>query len=224
MPSPSSRASADVTSPSPSASIAASAAGVTGPRYSMCPRTAASTASSRSGGAPSRCAGSRTRGVIVAPGYSASIEAQVLRREPHVAGRRAHRRGAAAVDQRLEPSRVRTRLQLQPAPAATTRLSSRSCSSSASRGSGRASSRTRSIASASSCAEVALVLRQRAPQRDRARAALLERRVVEVGVRLRVQDLVRERRRLGRVARVQADLAALDALEHAVSRSMSIAS
>ncbi len=63
-------------------------------------------------------------------------------------------------------------------------------------------------------AEVALVLGERAPQRHRARAALLERRVVEERVRLRVEDLVRERRRLGRVARVQADLAALDALEH----------
>ena len=45
---------------------------------------------------------------------------------------------------------------------------------------------------------------------DRLRAPLLERRVVEERVRLRVQDLVRERRRLGQVARHAADVAALD--------------
>ena len=52
--------------------------------------------------------------------------------------------------------------------------------------------------------------RQAAAQTHRARAALLERRVVEEGIRLAVQDLVRERRRLARVAQMQLDLAALD--------------
>ncbi len=42
-------------------------------------------------------------------------------------------------------------------------------------------------------AEVALALRQRAAQRDSAGAALFQRRIVEEGVRLRVQDLVGER-------------------------------
>ena len=46
------------------------------------------------------------------------------------------------------------------------------------------------------------VVAQRAAQRHRARAPLLERRVVEVGVRVGVEDLVAERRRLGRVDRV----------------------
>ena len=50
----------------------------------------------------------------------------------------------------------------------------------------------------------------RAAQRHRARAALFERRVVEVGVRVRVEDLVTERRRLGRVDGDGRDRAALD--------------
>ena len=163
--------------------------------------------------AASRCAGSVTRGAIAAPGYSASIA-----RRCSVANQ-----SSPAVRRDAQPrARPPTSSSVGAQPAAptpraagtTTSRSSRSCSSSASRGSGRASSRTRSIAASVERAEVALVLRQRAAQRHGARAALLQRRVVEVGVRLAVQDLVRERRRLGRVARVQADLAALDALQH----------
>ena len=52
--------------------------------------------------------------------------------------------------------------------------------------------------------ELARVLGQPAAERHRARAALLERRVVEERVRPPVQDLVRERGRLARVAEVDA--------------------
>ena len=72
-------------------------------------------------------------------------------------------------------------------------VSSASCSSSASRGSGRASSRTRSIAAAIERAEIAGRWPVAgAPRLHRWRPPLLERRVVEERVRLRVQDLVRE--------------------------------
>ena len=65
----------------------------------------------------------------------------------------------------------------------------------------------------------------RAPQRDRARAALFERRVVEVRVRVRVEDLVAERRWFGRVDRDRRDRAALDASRStSMSPSRSIAS
>ena len=59
----------------------------------------------------------------------------------------------------------------------------------------------------------------------RMRPPLLERRIVQERVRPRVDDLVREHRRLGRVARDEPQLAAMDALEHGRSGpSMSIAS
>ena len=51
---------------------------------------------------------------------------------------------------------------------------------------------------------------ERAPQLHGARAALLERSVVQVSVGRRVQDLVRQRRGLRRVARDQPQLAAID--------------
>ena len=56
--------------------------------------------------------------------------------------------------------------------------------------------------------------RQPAAQRHRARAALLERRVVEERVRVRVDQLVRQRARLDGVARHHLDLAALELLDH----------
>ncbi len=65
-------------------------------------------------------------------------------------------------------------------------------------------------------AQIALVRGEGPPERDGARPALLERGVVEERVRLRVQNLVRERRRLGRVAGVEADLAPLDPFEDPV--------
>ena len=43
---------------------------------------------------------------------------------------------------------------------------------------------------------------------------LLERRIVEKRVRLGVEDLVREQRRLGRVARDEPQLAAVNPAEH----------
>ena len=57
--------------------------------------------------------------------------------------------------------------------------------------------------------EIADVLGEPPAQRDRARSALLERSVVEEGVGLSVQDLVAERRGLGRVAQVDPHAALL---------------
>jgi len=56
--------------------------------------------------------------------------------------------------------------------------------------------------------------RKPAPQLHRAGAALLERRVVEEGVRVRVDQLVGQRAGLDGVARHDRDLAALEALDH----------
>ena len=102
------------------------------------------------------------------------------------------------------PGRARARRTRPPSagsrPQARTSASSRSCSSSASRGVGRASSRTRAIASGSSAPSSRAARRAARAAARRARAALLERRVVEERVGPAVQDLVRERRRLGRVA------------------------
>ena len=52
-----------------------------------------------------------------------------------------------------------------------------------------------------------------APAHHRLRAALLERRIVEIGVRPRSEHLARERRGLGQIARDDPDLAALDIRE-----------
>ena len=62
-------------------------------------------------------------------------------------------------------------------------------------------------------AQLACALGQAAAKRHGARPALLERRVVEVGVGPPVQDLVRERRGLGRVDEVRPHRARLDGLE-----------
>ena len=75
---------------------------------------------------------------------------------------------------------------------------------------------TAAIASGSSAADALDDLGgQAAAHRDGARAALLERRVVEEGVGVGVQDLVREHARLRRLARDDADLAARERVEHA---------
>ena len=64
-------------------------------------------------------------------------------------------------------------------------------------------------------AEIPGQVRRQAPAHlDGARPPLLERRVIQVRVRVGVQDLVAEGRRHGRVHREAADLAALDAPEH----------
>src|SRR5439155_13747155 len=62
-------------------------------------------------------------------------------------------------------------------------------------------------------AEVAGVLGKRAAEGDGAGASLLERGVVEVGVRLRVEHLVGEGGGLGRVLGVEADFACFYAVE-----------
>ena len=52
------------------------------------------------------------------------------------------------------------------------------------------------------------------PRLHGVRASLLERRVVEEGVRPRIEDLVRKERRFRRVARDELQLPTMDALEH----------
>ena len=64
-------------------------------------------------------------------------------------------------------------------------------------------------------AHVAAGLVARRPRLHGLRPPLLERRIVQERVRLRVEDLVREGRRLRRVARDAAKLARVDAREHA---------
>ena len=65
-------------------------------------------------------------------------------------------------------------------------------------------------------AELTRVFGQSPSEHDRARPALFDRRVVEIGVGTAAHDLVRHRRRLGGIARMHRDLAGLDALEHAL--------
>ena len=63
-------------------------------------------------------------------------------------------------------------------------------------------------------AQIALMLRQAAARHHRARAPLLQRRVVEEAERIDVDDPLRHRRGRHGVARVQANLAGLDAIEN----------
>ena len=122
-----------------------------------------------------RAAAPRATHTVPAPGSSTAVAAGRRRASARIIG--AHC-GAFR-----SPSRSR---------AAT----SASCSSSAFSGCGHASSRTRAIASASSFAELGRLLRRHdsgAPARPA--CALLGRRVVEERVRLRAEDLLRERRR-----------------------------
>ena len=127
-------------------------------------------------------------------------------------GRRPRRRGSpwrsrAARPAAISSSQIRRSTRRPSRSGSAPRSSSRSCSSSASRRSGQASSTTAAIAAGSRPPDVVGHGRgQAAAQRDRARAALLERRVVEEGVGVGVQDLVREHRRLGRLAGHAPDL------------------
>ena len=66
--------------------------------------------------------------------------------------------------------------------------------------------------------------REPAPRHHRLRAALLERRVVEIGVGPRRQHLERERRGLGQIARDDPDRARLEPRQQPLQASMSIAS
>ena len=123
------------------------------------------------------------------------------------------RRPAARAAPRGAPRRARrsARPSRAPAPAPTGSApssSSRSCSSSAF---ARVGLRLGDHLGDARRVEAADALddlgRQPAPHGDRARAPLLQRGVVEEGVRVRVQDLVREHRRLGQLARDGLDLA-----------------
>ena len=100
-----------------------------------------------------------------------------------------------------------------------------SCSSSASRTSGHASSRTRRWPADRAGRLLQHRLRQHAAHLHRAGAALLERSVVQKGVGIGVQNLVRKLRRHGRIDGDAADRAAADAVrDTARSPSTSIAS
>ena len=90
-------------------------------------------------------------------------------------------------------------------------VSSASWSSSGSRTTGHASSATSRIAASSSAPIFAAGVAERPAQLYGARAAFLERRVVEEGVRVRVQNLVAEQRRLGGVDGVRPDRAVFHA-------------
>ena len=184
-----------------------------GPVRQSRPRTSSAIAASRSH-ARARDAGG-------------SIAVRAWRRDgrrgsPAAAPPRPRAGALASVDDAGAASRARARRgrpfpldRARPRPGSPTVISA-SCSSSASRGSGRASSRTRSMA-ADRARRVARVAGISAAARlHRVAPPLLERRIVEERVRPRVEDLVREHRRLGRVARDQPQLAAVDAAEHGV--------
>jgi hypothetical protein len=145
----------------------------------------------------------RDRGVVVV------LEQPARRLDP--LGRDPERaRSAASSDTRPLAASAANSCAKRGSGRSTTSESSASCSSSASRGASAACSRTRADRVAVQLREIARGRGQAAAQRHGARAALLERCVVEERVRLAVQDLVRERRRLARVAQVQRELAALD--------------
>ena len=105
-------------------------------------------------------------------------------------------------------------------------MSSASCSSSASRTSGQASARTSAIAAGIEAADFGEHrFGQHAAHFDGAGAALFERRVVEIGVGIRVQNFVRELRGHGRVHGEAADAARGHVAQARARRpSMSIAS
>ena len=96
-----------------------------------------------------------------------------------------------------------------PAPAASMiSVSSASCSSSASRTARpRFGRHLRDRCGIERAHAFRDIRRKRPAHLHGARAALLERRVVQIRVRIRVQNLVRERRRLGRIDRHGADRA-----------------
>ena len=183
----------------------------------MWPRTAASTASSRSGdGAVEVRRAARPAGRTARRGYSSSIARRCSAANQQLAaavahdGRAAGRRARASHEaQRRQRTRRRTRAARRGRAAA-------SCSSSASRGAGPrlvAHALDRLGVERAEVARLSGSVRRSVTARVRRSSSGASSRKV---YGLRVQDLVRERRRLGRVARVQADLAALDALEHAV--------
>ena len=160
---------------------------------------------------PSRAmpAGTRTSGSIGAPGEQGGHARPLLGGEPERARRRAAPCAARPVAAELLEPGARTRAR----GGATASSSSRSWSSSAFAAVG-----ARLLADARDrvrveLREIARRLGQPAPERDGARPPLLERRVVEEGVRPAVEDLVGERRGLGRLAEDGRHGAAPEAVE-----------
>ena len=132
--------------------------------------------------------------------------------------RDAHRRAGSPRRRppgRGQASNSRSQPERSPSSAVTKpRVSRASCSSSGVSASGQASARTRTMALGVERAEVRGGLRiEPAAQRDRLGAALLERRVVQEGVGLGLEDLVGERRGLDDVAGDHRDLARLHAAQ-----------
>ena len=189
------------------------------PRWSGRPapsraRTISTSAPSRSDHAAARRAGGSTRS-----GSKRRRGHTVAASERRSAGTQKTWSGARGAGPRARPRSARRDSRSRPSPSrsgSAPRSSSRSCSSSASRRSGQASSTTAAIAAASSApTSSATDGGQPAAERDRARAALLERGVVEEGVRVGVQDLVRRRRDGSRrLAGHAPDLARVQRREH----------
>ena len=188
----------------------ASEVAVVGPRIARRPRSSSTRAASdvharaaRDGGA-STMGSSRVSGCTASHSGSRSAATQIV--GPQLASRHAWHGDAT----RARRGNVRSTSSSSRNP----QVSNASWHSSTSRGSGRTSSRTRSIAAASSAPTIAGVA---GPSRLHGlRSSLLERGVVHEGVWPRVEDVVAERGRLGRVARDAGHLAAMDPLEHAL--------
>ena len=208
-PSPSRRASAAATALAREAEARGEVGRrVVGPTHSSQPRTIVDAARSSSS-LGSRRAGGRRR----APASKRSAGTARARDRDALGGdERARARAVVPSTSRDVARRVREQLvgprlpsRRARRPAAAPSDSSASCSSSASRTSGQACARTAAIAAASSAPMPAGELGIGAAQRHGAGAALLERRVVEEGVRVGVQDLVRHRRRRRRLDGDRAD-------------------
>ena len=202
MPSDSSVRRAACVSPAERPNGAPRAAAVTGPSSASRPRSSSTIASSRVQVLARRVSGAAIAGIIRSGGDDLQFR-QALGRHPNrlwpcrvggECGTTALRRALRATPTRREGVRP---LPAVRKPAVT----SASCSSSASRGSGRTSSMTTLDRARVEDAESAV--RRRiggAPRHHGLRPPLLERRIVDELVRPRVEDLVRERRGLGRVA------------------------
>ena len=157
-------------------------------------------------------AGTDTCGRAAASGHTARISGQrsvaVQSGGPDVP--------SVCVARPVERSSSNSRCHSSPSSAGRApRESSTSCSSSASRTSGQASLFTRAIASGSSRPRSPQRLgRQRPPHRHRPRPPLLQGGVVEERVRIGVEQLVGERRRLAAIEADQFDRARLDVAQH----------
>ncbi len=171
-----------------------------------CARTISMSAPSRSVQVGARRAGgSTTSGTKRRVGQIGDGQRAALGGDPERTRDRRARgaRSAPRRDERARRASSQPRASARRPRAARRASSSRSCSSSAI--ARRRAAPRRPPAAMALGIEPADPLddlgRQPAPHGDRARAALLERRVVEERVRVGVQDLVREHRRLGQLAR-----------------------